>query len=888
MDAESDISLLRSVLPAFLCVAELVVAKTDDAKAAQAAVNQDSQLDDEPFHASIYAQLRVIHGLLPQWTSIAGQLSALDAVHQLLTTLEALLHTDSSLGTPQPYPNLHSIKHAVEWEGTDVTANTEHSFHTTIKPFLFCPGTNIREQLEFDLETCAVALDPEFLPASIMDLVKGEKLLHTIGSTYESVRKLEKLISLQLRCSHCTSQHDAMVSFTSGAETFRDCLLSFRSGSREKSIREWKAARIRLQWPTSSAEERQQAVLCEILANGLEEIYLRPYKAGFLQVISETKQKRSGSITLTPLADWLTDPGDSFYPDVKHRLAIVLLLAYAYLHLSGTAFWHDRRVDLDLHFPGDAAGGVLQPYLPFSTSQDYPGGFVENFINAARPSLPAFGKLILTIWLGRIITYEEVPMLAPECQKEAPTIGHQIYTIALACVTAEEDFKHSGPMTQGSPIYEKFTTLVKSLQLVARCAELPPDKFLALLRDSGRPQAELDAQSSAAQRDNTRPIDLTSKQDIRPSEEDHIPAASAEVPQSKYAAEWFFHLRNEAHKAVLSDKRMSSQVKVAIIDTGANFDKNQYRNVHHKCISYRTWCTDDGDIEGQPGCDEVGNVAEQCTAVDDHGPHAVSVLRQVAPHCNIFVAQVFLSKEDITSGKPTEEQACRIANAINYAVNVECVDIISLSFGFAEEVPIINQAIEGAVGRPERPCLVFAAASNFGGNDGVQWPACHDRVICVHAIDGIGNKYARNVTMEDSRKEFATLGCGVKALVKPGVYGTKSGTSVATPVAAGIASLLLDDVLLNRSDYIRQFSEVNSDHYDRKVQKLRSCMGMSNALRMLSIQRDGYNCLQPWKLLHRDFDAKCFRVATILNAAVGGKRIRRSSTHCKTSKRPRD
>jgi hypothetical protein len=117
--------------------------------------------------------------------------------------------------------------------------------------------------------------------------------------------------------------------------------------------------------------------------------------------------------------------------------------------LSGTAFWHDRRVDLDLHFPGEVTGGSLQLYLPFSTPQDYLGGFVENLINAARPSLPAFGKLILTIWLGRLITYEEVPKLGPECQKEAPTIGHQICTIALACVTAEEDFKHSGLMTQG-------------------------------------------------------------------------------------------------------------------------------------------------------------------------------------------------------------------------------------------------------------------------------------------------------------------------------------------------------------------------------------------------------------------------------------------------------
>jgi hypothetical protein len=147
---------------------------------------------------------------------------------------------------------------------------------------------------------------------------------------------------------------------------------------------------------------------------------------------------------------------------------------------------------------------------------------------------------------------------------------------------------------------------VKSLQLVARCAELPPDGFLALLRDSGRPKTDLDAQSGAAQRDDTPPVNTASEKGTRSIGEEYIPAVSAEDPQSKYAAERFANLRNEAHKAVLSDKHISSQFTVAIVDTGANFDKNQYRNVHHNCISYRTWCADDGDDDGRAGCDEVG------------------------------------------------------------------------------------------------------------------------------------------------------------------------------------------------------------------------------------------------------------------------------------------
>jgi subtilisin family serine protease len=199
-----------------------------------------------------------------------------------------------------------------------------------------------------------------------------------------------------------------------------------------------------------------------------------------------------------------------------------------------------------------------------------------------------------------------------------------------------------------------------------------------------------------------------------------------------------------------------------------------------------------------------------------------------------------------------------------------------MSFGFKDEVPVIRDSINRAATRAPQPCLLFAAASNFAVNEDVQWPASHDRVICVHAADGLGNKHPRNVTQEQPWKEFATLGCDVEAFVGPGQQAIKSGTSVASPVAAGLAALILGEVLMNKTEYLTWLSgdcAQQAKVYNEKLYRLRTREGMSNVLMSLSISRDNYNCLRPWKLLHKNYGHKCLRVEKIIDTAAGGKPV---------------
>jgi hypothetical protein len=199
-----------------------------------------------------------------------------------------------------------------------------------------------------------------------------------------------------------------------------------------------------------------------------------------------------------------------------------------------------------------------------------------------------------------------------------------------------------------------------------------------------------------------------------------------------------------------------------------------------------------------------------------------------------------------------------------------------MSFGFKDEVDLIRRAIDKAAKRASKPCLLFAAASNHGGNEDVRWPASHGSVICVHAAHGNGNKYPLNVGQKHSWKEFATLGCGVEAFIGKGESAIRNGTSVASPVAAGIAALILGEALVRRAEYLTWVSgdrEEQADIYDEKLRRLRTCEGMSRVLMSMSTLRDGYNYVRPWKLLHRDYEHQCFRAHTILHTAVGGKPV---------------
>lgn len=135
--------------------------------------------------------------------------------------------------------------------------------------------------------------------------------------------------------------------------------------------------------------------------------------------------------------------------------------------------------------------------------------------------------------------------------------------------------------------------------------------------------------------------------------------------------------------------------------------------------------------------------------------------------------------------------------AINYAVTEWKVDIISMSFGIREYNEPMKAAISNAL---HKQTLLFAAASNDGANLGRAFPAKYPSVFCIHSTDGNGNPSTFNPTADDKDVNFSLLGEHVSSHWPVGKKGwnqpvnTMSGTSVATPIAAGLAGTVLSFV----------------------------------------------------------------------------------------------
>lgn len=132
-----------------------------------------------------------------------------------------------------------------------------------------------------------------------------------------------------------------------------------------------------------------------------------------------------------------------------------------------------------------------------------------------------------------------------------------------------------------------------------------------------------------------------------------------------------------------------------------------------------------------------------------------------------------------------------------------------MSFGFPtcqiDGYEELEQAVEHAY---YRDVLLFAAASNNGGQRGRAYPAREANVICVHSTDARGNRSPFSPTAVPQDVNLATVGEGVISAWpmhlcssdergeadegEDGMYSTvKSGTSYATPIMVGIAAFLL-------------------------------------------------------------------------------------------------
>ena len=209
----------------------------------------------------------------------------------------------------------------------------------------------------------------------------------------------------------------------------------------------------------------------------------------------------------------------------------------------------------------------------------------------------------------------------------------------------------------------------------------------------------------------------------------------------------------------------ASAIRVCVLDTG--IDKN------HPDLSYLT------------GKNFTSYDAADFQDRQSHGTHTAGLV--AATHNSFGV--VGASQSQLLIGKVLGDDGSGYNSWIGAGI-VWCVDsgadIISMSLGGPSPSDVIASSLGYAA---SRGVLVYAAAGN-DGSPNVGYPAGYEIPGILFSISATNRSDRLAYFSNYGKVEAAAPGVGILSTV-PGGYESYSGTSMATPIAAGVAALYL-------------------------------------------------------------------------------------------------
>lgn len=175
----------------------------------------------------------------------------------------------------------------------------------------------------------------------------------------------------------------------------------------------------------------------------------------------------------------------------KRAIVLALVLSYAYLYLSDTEWWPNTSVSPDFWFNVGASGELVvhRPFLNIDIADATckKGSVIGGLINPQRPSLPAFGKLLLEIWAGRSFDWTGLDDALKECGEDC--LGPYWLCAVQACLGDDSTLKDPGSVREAGAVRDMFVRkVIKSLQWLSEklCQQSTDQIFASTSESSGQ------------------------------------------------------------------------------------------------------------------------------------------------------------------------------------------------------------------------------------------------------------------------------------------------------------------------------------------------------------------------------------------------------------------
>jgi subtilisin family serine protease len=213
-------------------------------------------------------------------------------------------------------------------------------------------------------------------------------------------------------------------------------------------------------------------------------------------------------------------------------------------------------------------------------------------------------------------------------------------------------------------------------------------------------------------------------------------------------------------------------VTVAVIDTGIDGGHPVFRD---RLLPGRDLVSDDDVPQDGPEAGGDGGAAV------GHGTHVSGIIARLAPGSRILPIRVL--------NVDGRGNVFILAYAIDWAVE-HGADVINLSLGADAD----SEVLSDAVARAQAQGVVIVAAAGNDNAEAKQYPAAFPGVLSITAVDD-RNRKAPFANYGKDWVDLAAPGVGITSTIPVSgslLYATWSGTSMATPFAAGAAALVIE------------------------------------------------------------------------------------------------